>query len=578
MKRLLLALLVLVAGPVAAQRTLVIERFDARIAVNRDGSIDVTETLSARFSGSWNGIFRTIPVVYRTPQGFNWTIRLDLKSVTDDRGQPLRVEQSRERHNAKFQVWVPGAVDATRTVVISYRATNALRFFDEHDELYWNVTGDEWEVPIEAASALITLPTGAEAVRAIAFNGAYGSIAQEATVATDGPEVRIAMPHALAFHEGLTAVVGWNPMVRNPGSAEPARLVERPSASAKVTGFLTLNWPLLLPLPFFFGMLTLWRRRGRDPDVLPVVVRYQPPEGLTPGEAGTLVDNSADMRDITATLVNLAVEGHLRIEERKKERLLGLWTEEEFAFVREPKPPGPPLPSHEQRVLDGVFDGGKLEVELSELENEFYTHLPQIKSDILDRLVQAGYYGSRPDKVQATWVAAGVGLGAVVGVGGSILADQLLLTPVPFIVAGVLVGLIGAAFGVVMPARTVKGARAREQLLGFEEFLGRVERERYTQTKLTPEMFERFLPFAMVFGVEKKWAKAFDGMYLEPPRWYVGTQFTSFNAPAFTSRLGSLSTKVGSTMSSSPRSSGGSGFSGGGSSGGGGGGGGGGGF
>ncbi len=198
------------ASPGAAQRSLVIERFDAAITVNRDGSIDVTETISPRFTGSWNGIFRTIPVKYHTPQGFNWTLRLKLVSVTDGQGQALKTEASRERHYLKYKIWVPGAEDATRTVVLRYRAENGLRFFDDHDELYWNITGDEWEVPIEAASARIVLPDGAEGIRAIAFNGAYGSTAQDASVQQDGPVIRIAMPHRLEFHEGLTAVVGWN--------------------------------------------------------------------------------------------------------------------------------------------------------------------------------------------------------------------------------------------------------------------------------------------------------------------------------------------------------------------------------
>ena len=551
--------------PAWAQRSLVIERFEAAIQVELDGSIEVTETISPRFSGSWNGIYRTIPVVYRTPQGFNWTIRLDLQSVTDGAGNALRVETNRERHYLKYKIWVPGAQDATRTVVIRYRAKNALRFFEEHDELYWNVTGDEWEIPIEAASAVITLPDGAEGVRAIAFNGTYGSKAQDAQVDSEGRVVRITMPQPLAFREGLTAVVGWNP------------LVERPSATEKTAGFLLVNWPLLLPILALVGMYTIWKRRGRDPEPLPVSVRYEPPDGLTPAEAGTLVDNTADMRDITASVVHLAVQGYLRIEERKRDRLLGLWEEEGYAFVRNRDRPAGDLPRHERRVLDGIFEG-RDEVELSELENEFYTHLPKIKSDIFDRLVGAGFYASRPDKVLATWIGIGIAMGLLVAGPGSVLAGKLLLTPVPFIVSGILVGLIVIGFGIFMPARTVKGARVRERILGFEEFLRRVESEHYEHVVKTPEMFEGYLPYAMAFGVEKKWAKAFEEIYLEPPRWYVGSHPSRFSVSDFSYRMGSLSTKVGTTMSSSPRSSGGSGFGGGGFSGGGGGGGGGGGF
>ncbi len=134
-------------------------------------------------------------------------------------------------------------------------------------------------------------------------------------------------------------------------------------------------------------------------------------------------------------------------------------------------------------------------------------------------------------------------------------------------------------FAAIMPARTEAGARVREQVLGFEEFLRRVESENYKRIIIAqPELFDRYLPYAMAFGVEQKWARAFDGIYTQAPTWYTGSPGMTFSPSRFSSNLGLMSSKVSSTMSSSPRSSSGSGFGGGGSSGGGGGGGGGGGF
>jgi uncharacterized membrane protein YgcG len=571
MKRLLLllGLLPLRAGPASAQRSLVIERFDAVIRVERDGTIDVTETITARFTGTWNGIYRSIPFKYRTAQGLNWTLGLDVLGATDSEGRALRLETSRERHYLKMRIWVPGASDATRTVALHYRATNALRFFEEHDELYWNVTGDEWEVPIEAATAVIELPAEAGGVRAIAFNGVYGSTAQEALVEVAGTTVQMAMPHALAFHEGLTAVVGWNKGV-----------VTEPSAAKRAAGVLTSNWPLLIPLPVFIFAFLSWRRRGKDPARLPITVRYEPPSGLTPGEAGTLMDHSPDMRDITATLVDLAVRGYLKFEEREDSKLFGLIKEREYLLHRlDPPADGAPLAEHEHRLLDGVFQGRGRSVELSDLENEFYRELPGIRTALFNRLLQRGLYRARPDRVRQRWQVAGVLLGGVLAFGGGLVAYRMLFTPAPFVVAGVLVTLILVGFGFVMPARSVAGARTLEAVLGFEEFLGRVEREQYRRVIVGhPEMFDRYLPFAMVFGVEKKWARAFEDIYTESPRWYVGTGIAHFSVGRLSSSLNDFSSKVGSTMSSSPRSSSGSGFGGGGSSGGGGGGGGGGGF
>ena len=156
---LVAALLLVVAPAAAAQRSYTIDRFEADVTVRRDASIEVSETITATFTGSWNGIYRSIPVRYRNPQGFDWTIGLTLVSATDAEGRPLRTETSRERHFIKYKVWIPGAADATRGIVLRYRATNALRFFDDHDELYWNVTGDEWDVPIERAIAVVRLPS-----------------------------------------------------------------------------------------------------------------------------------------------------------------------------------------------------------------------------------------------------------------------------------------------------------------------------------------------------------------------------------------------------------------------------------
>ena len=571
MRRLgLLLLLLLLPSAAAAQRSLAIKRFEAGIVVHQDGTLDVTETITVEFHGKWNGLYRTVPVRYRNPQGFSWTLRLEDAAATEaGTGAALRLEQSRERHYQKFKIWVPGAEDATRTIVFRYWALNGLRFFEDHDELYWNLTGDEWDVPIEAVDATITLPAAATGLRAIAFTGPYGSTAQDAEVAIQGATVRVVRSAPLGFHEGVTAVVGWN-----------KGAVAQPTASERIGAFLASNWPLFLPVAVFLAMWLLWQRVGRDPESRPIAVRYEPPDGMTPAEAGTLLDEQVDMRDIAATLVNLAVGGRMRIEEREESKLFGLLSSTDYDFHRlDPPASAPPLAPHEQAVLDGIFDTGIRLVPLSTLENEFYSRLPGIRTAVYDALVRRALYRTRPDKVKGLWTAGGVALGFAMAFGGvAIGAARLGMVPLPFIVGGVLSGLVIITFGQVMPARTVAGARAWEAVRGFEEFLRRVEGDRLQRVVKTPEMFEKFLPYAMAFGVEKKWAAAFADIVKTPPSWYVGPNPGGFSVSNFSGRLGALSTRAAGTMSSSPRSSGGSGFGGGGSSGGGGGGGGGGGF
>ena len=565
---LALAVVLGTAAPAAAQRTLVIQRFEAEVVVSEDGAIVVEETIVPRFTGSWNGIFRTIPVQYRTPQGLNYTLRLDVEAVTDGEGRELRYESSRERHYRKLKIWVPGAVDATRTVKIRYRVSNGLRFFEEHDELYWNVTGDEWEVPIEAASAHVRLPAGVSGVRATAFRGVHGSTDQ-AAVSIEPTAVGVRTTRGLGFKEGLTVVVGWNPGV-----------VRRPTAAERVAAEVYSNLPLAIPPLVFLGMWQLWRTRGRDPDLRPVAAQYEPPDHLSPAEIGTVVDGKPDMRDITATIVDLAVRGYVHITESEDERFFGLFSNKDYTFtMKQPREAWSTLKSHERDLLRGLFGAGQDEVSLSDLKNKFYKHLPGLRNDLYGMLVRGGYYAGRPDRVRLLYVLLGVFVGLLIAVGGASVMAAFGMQPAAGVVAGVLSGLIVVAFGWFMPARTVRGTRELEKVLGFQEFLSRVEGDRLERVVKTPEMFEKFLPYAMALGVEENWAKAFEGLSSQPPQWYSGSGGVhTFRPATFTRNLGAMSTAAATTMSSAPRSSGGSGFSGGGSSGGGFGGGGGGGF
>jgi uncharacterized membrane protein len=564
---LVLALLLLLAVPAAAQRTLVVQSFAATISVSPDGSLLVEETIVPRFSGSWNGIFRTIPVEYRTPQGLNYTLRLAIESVTDDQGRELRYESSRERHYRKLKIWVPGATDTTRTVKLRYRVANGLRFFDEHDELYWNITGDEWEVPIEAASASVRLPAGVTGVRATAFRGAYGST-EQADVSVADTTVNVQTTRGLGMREGLTIVVGWNPGV-----------VHRPTAVEKTTSLLASNLPLAIPPLVLFGMYRLWRARGRDPELAPIATQYEPPAEMTPAELGTLIDGKPDMRDITASIVDLAVRGYLHITETKDERFFGLMSDQDYTFtLSRDRAEWAALKRHERDLLEALFAGSDNSVTLSDLKNKFYKNLPGLRNELYGRLVRDGYYTGRPDHVRVLYIVGGIVAGVLVGIASGAVLGYFGMQPVAGIVAGILTALIVAFFGWFMPSRTVRGTRELEKVLGFREFLSRVEADRLDRIVKTPAMFEKFLPYAMALGVEDNWAKAFEGIYNQPPTWYTGPGgVTTFHPTSFTRNLGVMSTAAASTMASAPRSSGGSGFSGG-SSGGGFGGGGGGGF
>jgi hypothetical protein len=565
-----LALLVIALASPASARQLKIEKFSAEVFVQPDSSLDVTETIDVNFIGEWHGLYRTIPVEYVTPQGFNFSLFVKLKEVTDSAGQSLKVESSRQGHYLKWKIYVDGATDAERTIRVHYQVRNALKFFDDHDELYWNVTGDEWDVPIEDAGAQILLPPGATGVRINEFTGSYRSRGQDAAVRTEGNTVEVSMQRPLSFHEGLTVAVAMD-----------KGFVKEPSTGDQISQFLSSNWPIFLPIPVFLVMFWLWFTRGRGPRTGPIAVQYAPPDGMSPAEAGTLVDEDAAMRDITATIVDLAVRGYIVIEEKDKSGIMGLVHSKEYVFhLKKGLGEWSGLKAHELALLAGIFsNGGLTEVELSSLQNVFYKNLPAIKNNIFDELMERGYFQHRPDYVRSGFVAGALVAGGLFGLAGVSLSQKIGMAPAPFIVAAILSAGIIAGFGWFMPARTANGAKALAGVLGFEDFLTHVEAGRMDRIAQTPETFEKFLPYAMALGVEKKWVGAFQNIYSQPPSWYQGGYYNGgFYPIMFVNSLDNMTTRASSVMASAPRSSGGSGFGGGGFSGGGMGGGGGGGF
>jgi hypothetical protein len=271
------------------------------------------------------------------------------------------------------------------------------------------------------------------------------------------------------------------------------------------------------------------------------------------------------------------VRGFIRIEEITESHLLGLSKSTDYIIhIIRDRFQWSGLKSHEERYLSKLSTLapiGETSVKVSELRNKFYNSLPTIRDAIYDELVSSGYYLERPDNVQGKWFGLAV-LAAFVGIGlGGLGLKRMwvMISPFAFIAAGVVSTVILFIFAQIMPARTIAGARAREATLGFKEFLGRVESERYKKMITSPEMFERYLPFAMAFGVADEWARAFEDIYRQPPSWYSGGsgQFSAIN---FTSSIGDMSSAAASSMASSPSSSGsgGGGSSGGGSGGGGG--------
>ncbi len=550
-----LLLLLFVAFPLSAKERRLL-KFYSDIDVRPDSNVNVTENITFQFiGGPWQGIYRTIPVEYAGPLGLNYSLFLDVQGVTDENGNKLKYESSRERQYLKLKIYIPNADNSTRTISIQYVVSDALRFFEDHDEFYWNITGDAWPIPIGEAGAHITLPGGTSDIRTNVFTGAYRTVGRNATAEITGNGIDVRTTSPLAMHEGLSVAVAFD-----------KGAVQEPSQLSRLFRSVRSNWPLGVPFIVFPAMFWWWWTRGRDPRLRPIAAQYEPPDKLTPGEVGTLIDNSVDMRDITASIVDLAVRRYLTIEEQKKDHFLGLTHSTEYVFhLNKSQADWASLKPHEQELLGGLFANGNAgdAVSLADLHNRFYQSIAGIKNKIFASLVGLGYYARRPDSVRSSYIGLGIVVGFILIGGGSWLSGKLGMAPLPFFVAGALTAVIICAFGWFMPARTQSGANALEKILGFEDFLNHVEADRFNRMIKTPEMFEKFLPFAMALGVEKNWSKAFQNIYTQPPEWYQGGSYgPGFYPYLFVNNLNAMSLQAGSVLSSAPRSSEGSGFSG----------------
>lgn len=530
-----------------------IKNFSVDITINKDSSFLVKENILYDFGENYkHGIYRNIPL--------NDT-EIRVMKVTDefDNSYPFKV--NKESGYVKIKIGDPDkTIKGEHTYNIFYRAEREIRFFQDHDELYWNVTGNEWDVPIEKSSATVHLPekVSVDNLKFACFTGSFGSKESDCSFKLeDNGDIIFESKDSFYPREGLTIVLGW-----------PKGLVKEPGLLQKLLWNFEKFWPLLIPIFIFTFLFKKWWREGRDPRIKKTIIaQYEPPDNLRPAEVNFIIKQGVQPKDISATLVDLAVRGYIKIKEIKNP---GIFKKDDYELIKlkDFDDSKEDLRKYERELLKDIFDSKETAL-ISSLKNKFYSHLPTIINKVYPGIADFKYFVSDPKKITGKWLLIGIVILFFFVPLSSVLKNYLLL--ISFLISG----LLFLTFAPFMPKRTEKGAEAYWHILGFKEYINTAEKYR-AEFQEKENIFEKYLPYAIIFGLVDKWAKAFEGIYQVPPSWYEGDFGSHFTTLAFVSSLNRNLSSVNSAFVSRPGGGGsGSGFGGGGFSGGGGGGGGG---
>jgi hypothetical protein len=578
-----------------------IRSYEVQMWLRGDGSMHVRETIAYDFGprSDRHGIFRTVPVQFPYDKGHRRVYPLENVQVFSPTGAPADVEVSPEAVTS-VRIGNPDrTVRGVQTYVIRYDLGGVVNTFPDHQELYWNAIGTKWPVAITAATVIVHGPAPVQRVGC--YRGFAGSTLECPHLIGAAGEGRYSAQNLMPA-QGMTVVAGF-PAGTFP-QAKP--ILEEYWTLRRAFALTPLSAGVALAVLALLagGTALVAARRGRDkvfagvtPGLQPgigdragvssvpllhrdpVTVRFTPPDDLRPGQAGALLHEGAGAEEVVATIVDLAVRGHLRIEELKD---LHDSDEHRWQLVKiSPPPETLKDKDYEAAVLRALFRRGSTSVRLPPLPARSVDALERVMAKLNRDAVRRGWFQADPARIRFRWRVYGA-LTAALGV----VLTYLLASQTSLGLLGVAVILAGGAIIVLaprMPARTAKGTTNLAQVMGFRAYLQTAEADQI-RFEEGQDLFSRYLPFAIVFGLAERWSERFAdlavrGVAATVPAWYVGRDGGAFDYTGFGHTVHSFGGSVAEGISTvdlvSWGSSGGSGLSGGGSSGGGGGGGGG---
>ena len=623
----LLAIALLVAGA-AVQPALAVEHilhFLSDVTVGRDGDLDVAETIRVKveqFGTIKHGILRDFPTTYTRPDGSRVVVGFAVQSVTlDGANEPWSTEAMTNGVRVRIGSAATTLSAAEHEFVIRYRTSRQIGFFPGYDELYWNATGNGWTFAIDVAEARIRLPDAVPFQQTAVYTGAQGATGKDAAIVERQPGViMFQTTRPLPPKSGLTVAASWQKGV-----------VAAPTSTQEAQWWLTDNLPAAVAGVGLIGILVYywlaWLTVGRGPPAGTVIPLFAPPEGMSAAAVRYVERMRFDDRCFTAAIIDLAVHGQVRLSGTGKQTTI------------QNRPGVIPMPLPETAAKDRLFAADSV-VEVTQAnykplydaKNALMEGLKQTYDGkffidnyrwsliglllvigllVLTGVLVAAIYDS--NRAATLIIASGLPMFAIIGGATMIRAGRqserlsgLQMTigviliimfaylgyafvatiargPIDYVptIAAYILGPVALLAFRWLQTPTVAGRSVMDRIEGFRQYLGVAEEDRLNALNppdKTPELFERFLPYAIALDVEIAWATRFAavlaaaGTSAAVGTWYQGNQWAN-DPVGFSHELGSALAQTISSASSPPGSSGGSG--GGGSSGGGGGGGGG---
>ncbi|HEY5562739.1 MAG TPA: DUF2207 domain-containing protein, partial [Clostridiaceae bacterium] len=530
-----------------ASGTEAINNFHSDIVINQDSTMKVTETINVTSTGEniRHGIYREIPTNYTSSKGSNVNVGFTVVSVQQDgKAEPYSISQGlngkRITIGDKDVILDPG--DYTYTIV--YTTYRQLNYFQDKDELFWNVTGNGWLFPIAEASATITLPKALDIETSTlgGYTGLMDSKAKNLTYSIDGEGRAVYnTTDVLALSEGLSVFVDF-----------PKGIVAKPSSIDYISYWMQDNLFALCILVgtiiSFLIYLLAWMKFGRDPKKSTIIPLYYPPRGLSPEDIRFIFNMGYDNKVLTAAIINMAVIGYIRIDETK---VLGRPVYTLTKNGNNTKA----LTDIEQSIAEGLPSSLVLKGEYNPIMLSIVNNLRTNETKLYTKV----YYNSN-----FIYVVLGVFISIVTVVAAfALLADSISAIA---IIPGIVIIVLPFVFGYLLKAPTIEGRKLMDEIEGFKLFLKVTEKDRLNMLnppQRTPALFEKYLPYALALNVEQKWSEqfsqVFDRMAAQgqsySPLWYSGAAWSMSNTYGFANSFNNSFSSVISSSSTAPGSS-----------------------